>query len=142
MPDADPHGFLSANKEILQFRLTSRYLNSVWTQPLLVDALTTDVIIRTLIVERVHVSPATIGNQYNSRVEVSNSVRVLVHVDLLRRRHVDSHHRDIDHIDLLAPCTNGGETGPVVRPGGGPLHVAIVRARALNWSCVVAKTNE
>ena len=70
---------------------------------------------------------------------MSNNARVLVQVDLLRRCHVDGHH---GVIDLLAPCTNGGETGGFIDPSGCPLHVAIVRTRGLNWLCVVAETNE
>jgi len=61
------------------------------------------------------VSPATIGNQYNSRVEVSSNVRVGVQVVMLGSRYVYSHP---GVIDLLAPCTNGGETGAVVLPTG------------------------
>ncbi len=121
--------------------VTSGYLNSVWTQRFLVGTLTIDTIIRTVVVaiERMHVSPVTIVNQSNTWGYVSNNVRVLVQVDLLCRRHVDGHH---GVINFLAPCTNGGESRPVVRPGGCPLHVAIVRTRALNRSCVVAETNE
>lgn len=86
-----------------------------------------------------HVGSATIGNQYNRMVVVSNNVRVIVQVDLLRRRHVDCHH---GVINLFAPCANGGETRAVGWPSGRPLRVAIVRTRALKWSCVVAEANK
>jgi hypothetical protein len=94
-----------------------------------------------VVIERVHVGPTTICYQYNSRIEVSNDVRVLVQVNGLGRRHVHSH-RGV--FELLAPRPNGGDTSTsaVVHPGGCPLHVATVRTRAFSWSCVVANANE
>jgi len=68
---------------------------------------------------------------------VSDDARVLMQVDLLgRRRHVYCHH------EVIHLFTNGSESSAVVRPSGRPLHVAIVRTRAIDWSCVVTKTDE
>lgn len=108
----------------------------------MVQALTTNIIMRSgiVIIKWVHVNPATVGNQYNSRIEVSNNVRVLVHVDMLGRRYVHSHR----FIGLLAsPCTNGSNARAVVQPSGRPLmHVGTVRTTSIDRSCIVAKANE
>ena len=85
------------------------------------------------------IRPATVGDQYSCRVEVSKNVRVGIQVQVLGRRHVYAH-RGV--VVLLAPCTNGGETRAVVWPSGCPLHGAVGRTRAFDWSCVVANTNE
>lgn len=79
-----------------------------------------------------------INTTVGSRVEASNDIRVRVQVEVLCRRHVYRHRL----INLLAPCTHGRETRPVVRPSGRPLHVAMGRTRRLGWSCVVANANE
>ena len=93
--------------------LVRTHLNGKCSRPFLLHA---PIIIQngTLVIKRVEIRPATVGNQYVSQVKVSNlsnHIRVGIQVHMLGCCHVYGN-RGV--IELLAPCTNGSRA--VVRP--------------------------
>jgi hypothetical protein len=58
-----------------------------------------------LVIERMQVRPATIGNQYNSRVEVSNDVRVGIQVEcwlVVTFMVIVGHRAFLPHVPMVA----------------------------------------